>query len=153
MDWSIDDETLNRIGLTLEHEDETRSQSPGIMFTSPPSARPRGETSRDFRGHRTANTAEADARNRRLGKSGEELVLQEEKKTLIDAGRHDLAPQVQHVAVDEGDGAGYDVRSYSPSGDVKHIEVKTTRGGINTPFYITSNEKAFSSAHPQTYYL
>ena len=99
------------------------------------------------------NSAEADARNRRLGESGEELVVENEKKTLINAGCHDLALQVQHVAVDEGDGAGYDVRSYSPSGGVKHIEVKTTRGDINTPFYITSNEKAFSSAHPQTFYL
>ena len=70
----------------------------------------------------------------------------------LDVGS-DLAEKVSHVAVVEGDGAGYDVRSYTPTGDVKYIEVKTTRSGINTSFYITSNEVAFSSSHAETFYL
>jgi len=144
MDWDISPEILGRIGLELSFESAPHPENTGITFMSPPSAGGRGEITRDFRARRPANTAEGDARNRMLGKAGEELVVKEEKKALIIAGRNDLAEKVSHVAVVEGDGAGYDVRSYSPTGAVKHIEVETTRSGINTSFYITSNEVAFS---------
>ena len=43
--------------------------------------------------------------------------------------------------------------SWTPEGEIKHIEVKTTRRGVSTPFYITPNEIAFSEQHPETYYL
>ena len=35
---------------------------------------------------------------------------------------------VVHVAKVEGDGAGYDIKSYTSDGEQKFIEVKTTRG-------------------------
>jgi hypothetical protein len=39
-----------------------------------------------------------------------------------------------------GDGDGYDIQSYSDEGDILYIEVKTTIGGIETPFFLTENE-------------
>ena len=47
--------------------------------------------------------------------------------------------RIIHVSVDEGDGAGYDIQSFdydAATGDVieYYIEVKSTTGGIDTPF-------------------
>jgi hypothetical protein len=46
--------------------------------------------------------------------------------------------------VQEGDGAGYDILSFDGLGRKKYIEVKTTRGGLNTDFFISPNELAFA---------
>lgn len=95
---------------------------------------------------------DAENKHRRLGLEGERLVIKYERQALIKAGRQDLADKVRHIAL-EGDGAGYDIQSYTESGNIKHIEVKTTRGSAETYFYITSNEVTFSREHPDTYYL
>jgi len=58
-----------------------------------------------------------------------------------------------HVATVEGDGAGYDIKSYTPDGEQKFIEVKTTRGGEQTPFYVSSAEARFAAEHGHCYYL
>jgi hypothetical protein len=60
---------------------------------------------------------------------------------------------VVHVAKVEGDGAGYDIKSYALGGEHKFIEVKTTRGGEQTPFYISSTEARFAVEHARCYYL
>jgi hypothetical protein len=60
---------------------------------------------------------------------------------------------VAHVSKIEGDGAGYDIRSFDPEGKVKYIEVKTTRGGISTPFFMSANEIRFSAIHSDQYVL
>lgn len=69
------------------------------------------------------------------------------------ANRPNLAGQVKHVSKDEGDGAGYDIYSFTESGIPKFIEVKTTRGAADTPFYMTSNEVNFSREHRGHYHL
>lgn len=81
-------------------------------------------------------------RNRRLGRAGERRVLAHERATLIGAGRSDLAKRVRWVSEEDGDGAGYDVASFSPDGRTRLIEVKTTNGWARTPFRITRNEVA-----------
>lgn len=40
----------------------------------------------------------------------------------------------------DGNGAGYDIKSFEPDGRDRLIEVKTTNGWERTPFYITRNE-------------
>lgn len=92
-------------------------------------------------------------RNRKLGLAGEIAVLESEKRLLIAAGREDLANRIIHVSVLEGDGAGYDIKSYGESGQEKYIEVKTTRGDQNTAFYVSSNEVAFAADHADSYFL
>lgn len=58
-----------------------------------------------------------------------------------------------HTSVIEGDGAGFDILSFTPYGELKFIEVKTTTGGKGTPFMMTFNEVAFSELHANQYYL
>jgi hypothetical protein len=44
------------------------------------------------------------------------------------------------MAAEDGDGAGYDILSFDPSGKERLIEVKTTNGAAKTPFFLTRNE-------------
>ena len=72
---------------------------------------------------------------------------------MIAGRRADLARLVLHVAKLEGDGAGYDIKSYTVEGEEKFIEVKTTRGDKSTAFYLSSNEARFAADHADSYYL
>ena len=58
-----------------------------------------------------------------------------------------------HVSELEGDGAGFDIQSFTPAGEPKFIEVKTTTGPAETPFYMSSNEVAFAKAKQEQFYL
>ncbi|MBZ4688884.1 MAG: hypothetical protein JG765_135 [Cereibacter sp.] len=91
---------------------------------------------------RKFDVAGRDERNRALGRAGEERVLAHEKATLRAAGCEDLARQVRWVSEEDGDGAGYDIASFSPDGRPRLIEVKTTNGWERTPFHISRNELA-----------
>ena len=94
-----------------------------------------------------------DFKKRRLGEAGEALVLDLEREHLHRAGRTDLADEVRWVAQVDGDGAGYDIRSFRPDGSERLIEVKTTNLSIRTPFYITRWEIEVSARHPANYSL
>jgi hypothetical protein len=95
---------------------------------------------------RKYDVAERDARNRALGRAGEERVLTHERASLLAAGRTDLAERIRWVSHVDGDGAGYDIRSFDANGSDRLIEVKTTNGWERTPFQITRNELAVSEA-------
>lgn len=89
--------------------------------------------------------AERDRRNRELGKAGEEFVVGVEERALLMGGRPDLMRKVRWVSRDDGDGAGFDIRSFDlETGRERLIEVKTTRGSARTPFYVTRNEETTS---------
>lgn len=102
---------------------------------------------------RKYDVAERDARNRSLGKAGEERVLRHEKSTLRSAGRSDLAEKVRWTAMEDGDGAGFDIFSYEPDGKDRLIEVKTTNGWERTPFHVSRNELAVAEANRDTWHL
>jgi hypothetical protein len=89
---------------------------------------------------RKFDVAERDARNRALGRAGEERALKHERATLRQAGRSDLANRVRWVSDLDGDGAGYDIASFEQDGAPRLIEVKTTNGWERTPFHISRNE-------------
>jgi hypothetical protein len=89
---------------------------------------------------RKFDVAERDARNRALGRAGEERVVAHERVTLASAGRDDLADRVRWVSDQDGDGAGYDIASFEPDGRARLIEVKTTNGWERTPFHISQRE-------------
>ena len=126
----------------------------GLLETPPPAVRPGGATSTpSFRARKVPDYSALDAANRETGSAGELLVVDHERRALREAGRPDLADRVRHVAALEGDGAGYDVLSFTTEEEKKHIEVKTTRGPAATPFHATANEAAFSDSHPGTYHL
>jgi hypothetical protein len=63
--------------------------------------------------------------NAKTGSRGEEIVLAEEKKFLVDCGRADLALKVHRISL-ENTYAGYDVLSFDKEGNEKKIEVKAT---------------------------
>jgi hypothetical protein len=103
---------------------------------SEPVARPPGleRLARKF------DPVERDFRNRVLGKGGEEFVFKLECNRLMKAERLDLAKRVRWVSVEDGDGLGYDIYSFDPSGRERLIEVKTTNGAAKTPFFLTRTE-------------
>lgn len=92
---------------------------------------------------------ERDRRNRELGSAGEEFVLELERRQLAGMGRQDLSRRVRWIADEEGDGAGYDVLSFAPTGQERLIEVKTTNGSARTPFFLSRNELEVSKERPE----
>jgi uncharacterized protein DUF3883 len=84
--------------------------------------------------------AERDARNRQLGKAGEKFVVEFERDRLRRAGRNDLADDVRWVSDLDGDGYGYDVRSFEPDGQERLLEIKTTCGHERTAFWLSRRE-------------
>lgn len=96
---------------------------------------------------------EKEIRNKHLGLLGELFILKSEIEFLKSNGKEELANKVQHISVEIGDGLGYDILSYDLLGNEKKIEVKTTRGDITRPFYLTRNELEVSSQNPNNYFL
>lgn len=92
-----------------------------------------------------------DHRNRTLGRAGESFVFEMERKRLEKADRQDLARKVRWVAAEDGDGAGYDVRSFDLAGRECLIEVKTTNGAARTPFFLTRNEYDLAGERPDSW--
>jgi hypothetical protein len=99
------------------------------------------------------NYLELEARNRSLGNAGEEFVVRFEQERLIAARQERLASAVEHVSRSRGDGLGYDILSFEDNGRERLIEVKTTRYGRHTPFFITRNEVQASDRHAEQYAL
>ena len=101
--------------------------------------------------------AERDARNRMLGKAGEEFVFELERKRLSMLGRQELADDVRWVARDDGDGYGFDILSFNGTGKgneasrERWLEIKTTNGPKTTPFFITRNELSVSEENPEIF--
>ncbi len=102
---------------------------------------------------RKFDVAARDERNRTLGRAGEERVLEHEKSALTSVGREDLARKVRWVSEEDGDGAGYDIASFTVDGRKRLIEVKTTNGWERTPFHISRNELAVAEERGSDWYL
>ena len=95
-----------------------------------------------------------DAENRRLGRLGEEWVVDFERRRLHDeARRPDLAKRVEWIADTRGDGAGYDIASFDGDDSPRLIEVKTTGSGRQFPFLVTSNEVRVSEREASSDHL
>ena len=115
----------------------------------------------DFRSVRSDGSSESkkidhisrQRMNQKLGQLGENAVVAYEKDRLAQKGLKELADKVYNVAQEEGDGAGYDICSYFENGEEFYIEVKTTTGGIDQPFYISQNELLFSEQNADKYRL
>lgn len=102
---------------------------------------------------RKYDPAVRDHRNRALGLLGEEHVYHHERARLIAVDRPDLARRVEWTSQERGDGAGYDIRSFDLGGAERLIEVKATRGGPTTPFYLTRTERDVSMERPADWRL
>ena len=94
-----------------------------------------------------------EAQNRSLGHAGEVFALAFERWRLVQLGVGQLADQVKHAALDEGDGLGYDIRSFDLDGQPRFIEVKTTAFGERTPFFVSANEARFARDHGDRFHF
>jgi len=102
---------------------------------------------------RTINYLQNNIENKRIGDLGELWVIEREKQKLLQINEDKLAKKVSHVAKEVGDGLGYDVLSFDENGSEIYIEVKTTKGSVNTPYFITSNELEKSIVEQDSYQL
>ena len=102
---------------------------------------------------RKFDPAQRDARMRELGEAGERFLFNAERYHLKAKGRADLAARVRWVAKEDGDGAGFDILSFSLEGEERWLEVKTTNGPATTPFWITENERRVSEEHQRVFRL
>jgi hypothetical protein len=96
---------------------------------------------------------EREARNRALGEAGELFVIRFEQERLARAGHERLAAKIEHVARTRGPSEGFDVLSFEATGQERLVEVKTTRYGAETPFYLSRNELAVSESRAEQYQL
>ena len=94
-----------------------------------------------------------EAQNRSLGEAGELFALGFERWRLARQGADDLAERDRHVSAVDGDGLGYDIRSFEADGRERFIEVKTTGFGERTPFYVSANEARFARDHRDSFRL
>lgn len=147
--------------VAQNHQSREPFSGSGLVFDDepPPHEISEHNFSEDIRRiiNRFEPPAERDARNRKLGKAGEEFVFESEKRRLYDLGRKDLSGCVSWVARDKGDGYGYDILSFDGTGNQakqeRWLEIKTTNGPRTTPFFITRNELSVSGEHPDMFRL
>ncbi len=150
------------LDITDCHVDFTQDHSSFLEEDESISLAPRvAELNRNFRFPKDAEDAEhlqlraeRDQRNAALGYKGELLVAEMERRRLQAAGMGVAADNVRLVASEKGsDALGYDVLSTSSGEKRRLIEVKTTRAGARTPFYISANELAVAEKNPSTWSL
>ena len=119
----------------------TEGERPNIIRSRIPQQRKYKGKKTDW--HKKQRTSNA------LGKKGEELVMKMQKIKLKGLGLTDESEQVDKML----DGAGYDILSFNEEREKIYIEVKTTTGSSNEPFYMSLNEKEFFEKYPENYYL
>ncbi|MCO5125548.1 MAG: DUF3883 domain-containing protein [Rhizobacter sp.] len=101
----------------------------------------------------TTNYIEREARNRSLGVAGELFVLNYERARLTHVGKESLAARIEHTSKVRGDYEGYDILSFDESGAERLIEVKTTKHGAVTPFFVSRNEVSASERRSALYHV
>jgi hypothetical protein len=94
-----------------------------------------------------------DQLNLALGLNGERAAVRYERTRLTSLGRPDLAEKVEHISETQGDGLGYDVKSFEIDGADRHIEVKTTTHSAETAFFVSDNEVRASEFYADSFHL
>jgi hypothetical protein len=88
-------------------------------------------------------------RYKQLGDKGEQLVLDFERKRLLDAGYSNLAKKVAKV---KRDSDGFDITSFKEDGTPIQIEVKATRAKVGQAnFFLSINELNQAKMLPNYY--
>lgn len=125
----------------------------GLLYRDPPQKQSERKPIDRVAGRiiRFYDPAKRDARARKLGEAGERFLYIAERNRLSSEGRDDLAGKVRWVSKEDGDGAGYDILSYTRNGGRRLLEVKTTNGPITTPFWVSRNELDVSEENRDVY--
>lgn len=103
---------------------------------------------RSFKGKKT-DWSKKQLVSSKLGLLGEELVIHFEREKLKRLGFFDKAEKVEKKL----DGEGYDILSFDEDGKDIYIEVKTTKGNSDEPFYLSINEKTFCELNLDRYII
>jgi len=98
----------------------------------------------------STNYIENAREKKNIGDGGEDLVMKYEMEKLKGLG---IKKMPEHISKSIGDGLGYDILSYDKDGKPMYIEVKTTKSGSKTNFYVTINELTCSMENKENYYL
>lgn len=130
---------VENILAVLTERPKPRSELDRVARSAPPAVR------------LTTNYIEREARNRSMGTAGELFVMSYEQARLIHAGHDALAAKVEHTSRVRGDYAGYDILSFEENGAELLIEVKTTKYGSETPFFVSRNEVSTSERESARY--
>lgn len=142
---AIDQPAVEPVAPNFEH-----------ALQDPPPVSPRvSETLADYAAHSPVKRdyLAQEARNQSLGLAGERFVVAYEQWRLTRLGLPGLAQRVVHAAQTEGDGLGFDIRSFDASGTEQMIEVKTTRFAKDTPFFVSRNALKVSQAQVENFHL
>lgn len=157
IDWEIKTKLFREIGLVLLKPGQPRSgvaKESSFAFTeafqliegeTPKKQKPRKKS---VRGGKTDYIQKAK-QTKEIGDIGEEIVLLNEKKRLLNLGITKDPIQVS----DENDGLGYDIISFDKNGNEIYIEVKTTTGGQNSAFDISNNEVEVSKKKGESFFI
>lgn len=136
--------------VPLQNHNQKRNQLSKTL--APKTIKRRGVTRLDIHfGNR--DFIQETKRNEYLGEEGERAVLKLEIEKLKRAGRDDLLKNVYLTRDTLGNTAPYDLHSCNMAGDEVFIEVKTTKGDINTPFHISAKEILQSVKYSKQYCL
>lgn len=138
-----DEELLSLMTESIKSTPAPRLDLVWAEIEPPAAADPPADPSFDFE-PMPIDFVRLEESNRKLGLVGEQAVLVRERSQLIAQGRPDLADRVAHISVEQGDGAGFDILSFTPRGEERFLEVKTTRRGKNWPMCVSRNEVQFS---------
>lgn len=120
------------------------------------------QTQKKQKEHSSKRNQQKEAKVKRLhGKIGEQIVFQAERNRLKSLGLIDLAKKVKLITqVDKDttlDGMGYDLLSFNEQGEPIYIEVKTSYGKKDQPFFISQKEIDFlqqkNASHKFLYYV
>jgi hypothetical protein len=87
-----------------------------------------------------------------IGKAGELLVFELEKNKLYEMGKPELVAKIVHVAVELGDGLGYDIKSFDEDENEIFIEVKSSVKD-NGDMFLSRNELNTIKEKDEKYYI
>jgi len=81
----------------------------------------------------------------------ETLIIDFEKRRLVERGRADLAEAVIRIS-ENNVSAGYDIASFEVNGDSRFVEVKSSVSGI-VQFHWSENERRVASDRGESYWI
>lgn len=87
-----------------------------------------------------------------IGNAGEKLVYNDQIE-FVKRHAPEYLESVRHVSKLDGDGAGYDICSFNADKKLVYIEVKSTTGKKETPFYMSASEYEFYELHKENYII
>lgn len=152
IDLEEEETTLQEIELTQDEKKIIEEVAFGeILIKNNLKAKQKSQEKRTKADYQKINVSKE-----KVGKDSEKMIYDLEKDRLIKEGRPDLAESVIWESEENGDGAGYDIRSFEKRGKEYieiFIEVKGTNKSINEPFDISKNEVDASNKYKNQYYI